>query len=78
MLSSRTTELSLVGNKGASQCDLPRPSLSQNPKGNRFLLGNLLAPHKHPTLCFCGSIPPVAGLTPPDATGPLPKLITEG
>ena len=62
----RTTELSLAGNKGTRQRHLPRPSLSQNPKGNQFLSGNLLALHKqHPTLCFCGSIPPAAvGLTP--------------
>ena len=57
------TELSLVGNKGARQHHLPRPSPSQNPKGNQFLPGNLLAPRKHPKLCFCGSIP-LAGLTP--------------
>ena len=50
-----TAELSLVGNKGAGKRHLPRPSPSQN----------LLAPCKHPTLCFCGSIPPVAvGVTP--------------
>ena len=58
-----TTERSLVGNKGAHQRHLPRPSPSQNPKGNQFLSGNLRALCKHPTLCFCGSIPP-AGLTP--------------
>ena len=57
------TELRLAGNKGAHQRHLPRPSPSQNPKGNQFLPGNLLAPRKHPKLCFCGSIPP-AGLTP--------------
>ena len=57
------TELSSVGNKGAPQRHLPRPSPSQNPKENQFLPGNLLAPLKHPTLCFCGSIPPVS-LTP--------------
>ena len=60
----RTTERSMAGNKGASQRHLPRPSHSQNPKGNRFLSGHLLAPHKHPTLCFCGSIPLAAGLKP--------------
>ena len=59
-----STELSLAGNKGARQHHLPSPSPSQNPKGNQFLPGNLLAPRKHPTLCFCGSIPPAAGLTP--------------
>ena len=59
----RMTELSLAGNKGAHQSHLPRPSPSQNPKGNRFLPENLLAPGKHPKLCFCGSIP-LAGLTP--------------
>ena len=59
----RTTELSLVGNKGARQHHLPHPSRSQNPKGNRFLTGNLVAPRKHPTLFFCGSIR-LAGLTP--------------
>ena len=58
-----TTKLSLAGNKGAHQRHLPRPSPSQNPKGNRFLPGNLLAPGKHPTLCFCRSIR-LAGLTP--------------
>ena len=51
------TELSSVGNKGAGQRHLPRPSPSRNPKGNQFPSLNLLAPHKHPTLCFCGSIP---------------------
>ena len=60
----RRTELSLAGNKGAHQRHLSHPFPSQNPKGNQFLSGNLLAPRKHPTLCFCGSIPPVAGLTP--------------
>ena len=64
MLSPRKTQLSLLGNKGASQCDLPRPSSSQNPKGNQFLPGNLLALRKHPTLCFCTANPPAAGLTP--------------
>ena len=58
-----TTERSLVGNKGARQRHFPCPSPSQNPKGNQFLPGNLLTLGKHPTLCFCGSIPPV-GLTP--------------
>ena len=52
------TELGLAGNKGARQRHPPRPSLSQNPKGNHFLSGNLLAPRKHPMLCFCESIPP--------------------
>ena len=60
----RTTEHSLAGNKGARQRHLPHPSPSGNPKGNQFLSGNLLAPHKHPTLCFCRSIPLAAGLTP--------------
>ena len=60
----RTKECSLAENKGARQRHLPRPSPSQNPKGNRFLPGNLLAPHKHPTLCFCGATPPAEGLTP--------------
>ena len=60
----RRTELSLAGNKGARQRHLPCPSPSQNPKGNQFLPGNLLASRKHPTLCFCGSIPLVMGLTP--------------
>ena len=60
----QTTELSLAGDKGACQRHLPRPSPSQNPKGNQFLPGNLFAPRKHPTLCFCRSIPPAAGLTP--------------
>ena len=58
------TERSLAGNKGALQHHLPRPFPSQNPKGNQFLSGNLLASRKHPMLCFFfGSIPP-AGLTP--------------
>ena len=56
------TERSLAGNKGAPQRHLPRPSPSQNPKGNWFLPGNWLAPRKHRTLCFCGSIP-LVGLT---------------
>ena len=60
----RTTELSLAGNKGARQRHLSHPSPSQNPKGNQFLPGNLLALRKHPTLCFCGATPPAAGLTP--------------
>ena len=59
----RATELSLAGKKGAHQRHLPRPHPSQNPKGKQFLSGNLLAPHKHPTLCFCESIP-LAGLNP--------------
>ena len=53
-----------MGNKGARQRHLPRPSPSQNPKENQFLPGNLLAPRKHPTLCFCGAKPPAADLTP--------------
>ena len=61
---AQTTELSLVGNKGARQRHLPHPSPSQNPKGNQFLPGNLLALHKHPTLCFCRATPPAASLTP--------------
>ena len=73
----QTTELSLAGNKGTRQRHLPRPSTSQNPKGNQFLPGNLLAPRKHLTLCFCRSIPPV-GLTPSWCTGPLLKRISEG
>ena len=44
------------GNKSAGQCHLPCPSPSQNPKRNKFPSGNLLAPCKHPTLCFCGYI----------------------
>ena len=64
LLSPLMTELSLVGNKGACQRHLPHPSPSQNPKGNQFLPRNLLALHKHPTLCFCGATPPTAGLTP--------------
>ena len=40
------------------------PSPSQNPKGNQFLPGNLLAPRKHPTLCFCGATALAVGLTP--------------
>ena len=75
---------------GTHQCHHPHPSPSQNPKGNRFLPGNLLAPRKHPTLCFCGSNP-LVGLTPsrchraPPETGhqrksklslPLPPLCT--
>ena len=54
---------SSAGNKGAAQCHLPHPSSSQNPKGNQFPSRNLLAPRKHPTLCFCGSIP-LTGLPP--------------
>ena len=54
----RRTELSLVGNKGAGKRHLPRPSPSQNPKGNQFPSRKLLALHKHPRLCFCGFIPP--------------------
>ena len=55
------TELSLggEGNKDPGQCHLPLPSPSQNSKGNQFPSRNLLAPGKHPTLCFCGSIPPM-------------------
>ena len=64
LLSPRMTELSLVGNKGARQHHLPCPSPSQNPKGNQFLPGNLLALRKHPMLCFCRATPPAAGLTP--------------
>ena len=64
LLSPQTTELSLVGNKGARQRHLPRPSPSQNPKENQFLPGNLLPPRKHPTLCFCGAKPPAVDLTP--------------
>ena len=45
----------------ASAISLAHPPA--NPKGNRFLPGNLLAPRKHPLLCFCRSLPPV-GLTP--------------
>ena len=43
----------------------PSPSLIPQPKYQKEPVpaGNLLAPCKHPTLCFCGSIPPV-GLTP--------------
>ena len=71
------TELSLAGNKGAGKRHLPLPSPSQNPKGNHFLPGNLLAAHNRPTLCFCGSIPPTVGL-PPSAAGLLLKRIAEG
>ena len=56
-------QLSLAGNKGAGKCHLPRPSTSQNPKGNQFPSQNLLALHKHPMLCCCGSIP-LMGLPP--------------
>ena len=59
----RRTEHSLAGNKGTCQHHLPCPFPSQNPTGNQFLPGNLHAPHKHPVLCYCGSIP-LAGLTP--------------
>ena len=77
LLSPGTTELSLAWNKGTSQRHLPRPSPpSQNPKGNQFLPGNFLAPHKHPTLCFCGATPLAVGLTPSRCTGPLLKWIT--
>ena len=69
----RMTDLSLVGNKGARQHHLPRPSPSQNPEGNQFLPGNLLALHKHPTLYFCGSITPAAGLTPAQCHRSPPK-----
>ena len=41
----------------ASTISLTYPP-SRNPKGNRFPSPNLLAPRKHPTLCFCGSLPP--------------------
>ena len=60
----RTTELSLARNKGAHQHHLPCPSPNQNPKGNQFLPGNLLALRKYPTLCLCGATPLAAGLTP--------------
>ena len=53
----------MVGNKGARQRHLPHPSPSQYPKGNQFLQGNLLKLSKHPTQCFCRSIPP-GGQTP--------------
>ena len=69
----RDTELSLAGKKGARQCHLPRPPPSQNPKGNQFLPGNLLAPRKHPTLCFCGPTPPAARLTPSSCCRAPPK-----
>ena len=59
------TDLSSEGNKGTGQRHLPHPSPSQNPKGNQFLSPNLLAQHKHPMLCFCGSIPPTGLPTPP-------------
>ena len=58
LLSPRRQSSARRGNKGSGKCHLLRPSPSQNPKGNQFLPGNLLAPRKHPTLCFCGSIPP--------------------
>ena len=59
----RKTELSLAGNKGTDRCHLPLPSPSRNSKGNQFPSLNLLALHKGPMLCFCGSIPPM-GLPP--------------
>ena len=74
----RTTEFSLAGKKGACQCHLPHPSPSQNPKGNQLLPGNLLAPGKHPTPCFCISIPPAVGLTPSRCHRAPPEGITEG
>ena len=58
LLSPRRQSSAQRGNKGSGKCHLLRPSPSQNPKGNQFPSPNLLALHKHPTLCFCGSIPP--------------------
>ena len=40
----RRTELNLEGNKGTGKLHLPHPSPSQNPKGNQFPSGILLAP----------------------------------
>ena len=68
-MSPGQTELSSAGNKGARQSHIPLPSTSQNPKGNQFPSRNLLAPRKHPTLCFCGSIPPTGLL----ASLPVPQ-----
>ena len=51
------TKFSSARNKGTGLHQLSHPSPSQNSKGNQFLSLNLLAPRKHPTLCFCGSIP---------------------
>ena len=59
----RKTELSSEGNKAAGQRHFPLSSPSRNPKGNQFPSPILLAPCKHPTLCFCGSIP-LMGLPP--------------
>ena len=63
LLSPETTEL-FGREQRRSPAPSPCPSPSQNPKGNQFLPGNLLAPRKHPTLCFCGATPPAVGLTP--------------
>ena len=40
----RRTELNLEGTKGTGKLHLPHPSPSQNPKGNQFPSGILLAP----------------------------------
>ena len=69
------TDLSSVGNKGAGKRHLPLPSPSCKPKWNQFPSPNLLAPHKHPTLCFCGSIPHT-GLPPSWCCGALPTGTT--
>ena len=51
------------GNKGTGKHHHLLPPPSQSPKGNQFPSPNLLAPRKHPMLCFCGSIP-LVGLPP--------------
>ena len=53
----------LSGEQRGRKHHLPLPAPSRNPKGNQFPSLNLLALRKHPTLCFCGSIPPT-GLPP--------------
>ena len=73
MVEPGRTELSLVWNRGAGKRHHLRPSPSQNPKGNQFLAWNLLAPHKHPTLCFSEFILPT-GLPPSGCRRAPPKV----
>ena len=73
----RRTELSLVGNKGTCQRHLPHPFPQPKSQRDPVPIMNLLAPPKHPMLCFCGSI--LRGVClPPGATEPLLKQTTEG
>ena len=57
LLNPRGKSSAWLGTKArTSAMSLAHPP-AKNPKGSQFPSPNFLAPHKHPMLCFCGSIP---------------------